>query len=286
MCAATPRSTPQANHSGSSTGAPVYTGDRNGQVTGTLYTVSPLSFINPTDIESITVLKDASTAALYGADGANGVILITTKQGKSEETRVNIGIKYGVSFPNESTRFKVLNASQYMAYAKEAWTNAGNPISAFPYQDSEYNSYSTTDTRWNEVYLGAGQNLQVDLSASGGTKRMKNYLSAGFYTDDMMLKGNNQRRLSLRSNSTYTLVKGLEATVIMGGSYNVNNIFSLTRSYYETLPIFSPYENDGHTMRLYNYYSNESLTEYKPSMLKSPRTRFPNAKRTTTASAR
>ena len=69
-------------------GAPVYTGDRNGQVTGTLYTVSPLSFINPTDIESITVLKDASTAALYGADGANGVILITTKQGKSEETRV------------------------------------------------------------------------------------------------------------------------------------------------------------------------------------------------------
>lgn len=51
-------------------GAPVYTGDRNGQVTGTLYTVSPLSFINPTDIESITVLKDASTAALYGADGA------------------------------------------------------------------------------------------------------------------------------------------------------------------------------------------------------------------------
>lgn len=256
-------------------GAPVYTGDRNGQVTGTLYTVSPLSFINPTDIESITVLKDASTAALYGADGANGVILITTKQGKSEETRVNIGIKYGVSFPNESTRFKVLNASQYMAYAKEAWTNAGNPISAFPYQDSEYNSYSTTDTRWNEVYLGAGQNLQVDLSASGGTKRMKNYLSAGFYTDDMMLKGNNQRRLSLRSNSTYTLVKGLEATVIMGGSYNVNNIFSLTRSYYETLPIFSPYENDGHTMRLYNYYSNESLTEYKPSMLKFTQNKVP-----------
>ena len=248
-------------------GAPVYTGDRNNQISGTMNNITPLSFINPNDIESITVLKDASTAALYGADGANGVILITTKQGKSGDTRINIGIKYGVAFPNESTRFKVLNASQYMAYAKEAWTNAGYPISAFPYQDNDHNRYSTTDTKWNEIYMGAGQNLQVDLSASGGGPRMNNYISMGYYTDDMMLKGNTQRRLSLRTRTNYKIVKGLEASISLNGSYNVNNIFSMTRDYYETLPIFSPYNNDG-SLRLYNYYSNESLTEYKPSMVK------------------
>ena len=205
-------------------GAPIYTGGITGLSIGTEYTISPLSFMNPNDIESITVLKDASTTALYGADGANGVILITTKKGRMEKTNINVSFKYGIAFANESTRYKMLNASQYMEYAQEAWVNAGYPISAFPYQDSEYNSYSTTDTRWHELYLDTGQTFQVDLSASGGTKRMKNYISAGYYTEDMILKGNKQQRISLRSNSTYTFFKGLEATVILNGTYNINDV--------------------------------------------------------------
>lgn len=249
-------------------GAPIYTGGITGLSIGTEYTISPLSFMNPNDIESITVLKDASTTALYGADGANGVILITTKRGKEEKTSINVSFKYGIAFANESTRFKVLNASQYMAYAKEAWTNAGYPISAFPYQDSEYNSYSTTDTRWDRLYLDPGQSFQVDLSASGGTKRMKNYVSAGYYTEDMILKGNKQQRISLRSNSTYTFLPGLEASLILSGTYNINDTFPSTRTYYQTLPIFSPYENDGHTYRLYNYYSRDSFDQYKPTQVK------------------
>lgn len=85
----------------------------------------------------------------------------------------------------------------------------------------------------------------MDLSASGGTKRMKNYISAGYYTEDMILKGNKQQRISLRSNSTYTFFKGLEATLILNGTYNINDTFPSTRNYYETLPIFSPYETTG-----------------------------------------
>lgn len=249
-------------------GAPIYTGGITGLSIGTEYTISPLSFMNPNDIESITVLKDASTTALYGADGANGVILITTKKGRAEKTSINVSFKYGIAFANESTRYKMLNASQYMEYAQEAWVNAGYPISAFPYQDSEYNSYSTTDTRWHKLYLDTGQTFQVDLSASGGTKRMKNYISAGYYTEDMILKGNKQQRISLRSNSTYTFFKGLEAALILNGTYNINDTFPSTRNYYKTLPIFSPYENDGHTYRLYNYYSRDSFYEYKPTQVK------------------
>ncbi len=249
-------------------GAPIYTGGITGLSIGTEYTISPLSFMNPNDIESITVLKDASTTALYGADGANGVILITTKKGRAEKTNINVSFKYGIAFANESTRYKMLNASQYMEYAREAWTNAGYPISAFPYQDNEYNSYSTTDTQWHKYYLDTGQTFQVDLSASGGTKRMTNYVSAGYYTEDMILKGNKQQRISLRSNSSYTFFPGLEASLNLNGTYNINDTFPSTRTYYETLPIFSPYENDGHTYRLYNYYSRDNFYEYKPSLVK------------------
>ena len=88
-------------------GAPIYTGGITGLSIGTEYTISPLSFMNPNDIESITVLKDASTTALYGADGANGVILITTKKGRMEKTNINVSFKYGIAFANESTRYTV-----------------------------------------------------------------------------------------------------------------------------------------------------------------------------------
>jgi TonB-dependent SusC/RagA subfamily outer membrane receptor len=97
-------------------GVPIYTGDKT-TVSGTNATVSPLSFINPEDIESMTVLKDAATTALYGADGANGVILVTTKQGRSQKTRLTASLRYGVSSLDDRTRIKYMNAEQWRAYA-------------------------------------------------------------------------------------------------------------------------------------------------------------------------
>ncbi|MEG2061556.1 MAG: TonB-dependent receptor plug domain-containing protein, partial [Alistipes sp.] len=101
-------------------GVPIYTGNGTNTIPGMSYSVSPLSFINPDDIESLTVLKDASEVSIYGADGANGVILVTTKNGKlnAGKTTVNATFRYGIASVDESTRFKVLNASQYMNYAK------------------------------------------------------------------------------------------------------------------------------------------------------------------------
>lgn len=247
-------------------GAPFYTGNRTGQTVGTSYTVSPMGLINPEDIESITVLKDASTTALYGADGANGVVLITTKQGSQEKMRLNASVRFGVTYANESTRFKVLNASQYMAYAQEAWTNAGYPLSAFPYQDSEYNSYSTTDTKWNKVYMKPASTVQVNVNGSGGNKFMRNYVSLGYYSEDYILKGNDQKRLTINTNSTFNLSKRLSANIKLQGAYSVNNIFYATRDYYTNLPIFEPYNPDG-SYRLYNYYSR-STEEYKPELVK------------------
>ena len=121
---------------------------------GASYTVSPLSYLNPSDIESITVLKDASATSIYGANGANGVIIVKTKSGsKTDNVIVNANIRYGISNIDQSTRYKVMNASQYLSYAKEAWVNGGQDINAFPFQDNELNSYSTTDVDWGNLYL-------------------------------------------------------------------------------------------------------------------------------------
>ncbi|MCF0168071.1 MAG: SusC/RagA family TonB-linked outer membrane protein, partial [Bacteroidales bacterium] len=248
-------------------GVPIYTGTKTGQVTGTSYNVSPFSLINPDDIESMTVLKDAATTTIYGADGANGVILVTTKSGSHGKTRISASVRQGISHTDHSTLKKMCTAAQWWELAREGWVASGRPIAAFPYQDSEHNSYSTTDTDWYGVYYGLGTSTDVSFSASGGSDRLSNYLSANYHGEKSSAKGNNQTRFSLRNKSTYNLGRKFSFTVGINGSYNDNDILSITSSAYRVLPIFSPYDEDGYTPRLYNYYST-SDTSYEPEMRK------------------
>lgn len=233
-------------------GTPMYTGNSTNTMPGMSWTVSPLSFINPSDIESITVLKDASATSIYGANGANGVILVTTKSGAKGQHSVNVSLKYGISKIDESTRLKVLDAEQYMMMAKEAWVNGGQSLDLFPYQDNELNSYSTTDTRWHDIYYDLGHNMMVNFSIRSGSDKSKSYLSGSYYNEESTVSNNTQDRFSLRSNTEYSLAKNLVFKSILSMSYNENNIFTVGREYYETLPIFSPYMNDGYSFRLYN----------------------------------
>ena len=237
-------------------GVPMYTGSGTNSIPGMSYSISPLSFISPEDIESITVLKDASEVSIYGADGANGVIILTTKSGRmgAQKRDIRASIRYGVSSIDESTKFKVLNANQYMDYAKEAWVNGGNNINLFPYQDNDHNSYSTTDTNWYDQYYGIGQNLSANLSISESSNKSSSYFSLSYYEDSGTIKGNEQQRISARMNNTYKLGNKLTLRPILSASYNINDIFPASHEYYELLPIFSPFDNDGHTYRLSNRY--------------------------------
>ena len=137
-------------------GMPLYTGGSTNQMPGQNYTISPLSLLNPDDIESITVLKDAVSTAIYGADGANGVILVTLKKGRQGRTNVNASVRYGITNMDMSTAPKMLNAQQYMEQAREAWVNAGQDEKLFPFQDNDLNSYSTTDTDWYDLLYQTG----------------------------------------------------------------------------------------------------------------------------------
>ncbi len=260
-------------------GVPIYTGEKSTSVNGTQYTVSPLSFINPDDIESMTVLKDAATTALYGADGANGVILVTTKQGRSQKTRLNASLRYGVSALDDATRIKYMNAEQWRGYAMEAWVNSGEKAENFPYQDNDYNKYSTTDTDWFDVYNGIGQTAQVNISASGGNQKMNNYISGSYFKQNSTTIGDMQERISVRSKSDYKLSPTVRLNFNLSGSYNNNDLFAANGLYtLSTLPIFEPYDLDGVSPRLYNYYlKRNSLTgEYELSKVKFNSNEVPN----------
>ncbi len=242
-------------------GVPIYTGDINNNVTGTSYTVSPLSFMNPDDIESISVLKDAGTTAIYGADGANGVILVTTKKAKEGTINIRASMKYGISRLDRSTITKYLNGPQYLELALEGWVNAGYSASIFPYQDNEYNSYSTTDTDWIGIYAGTGTIKQANLSMSSGTEKVQNYFSLSWLNDKNVYIGNEQSRFSVRDNINYKFNDKLSSTITLEASFNDNDIFSVSASsVLRNLPIFDPYNEDG-SYRIYNYYSR-STTEY------------------------
>ncbi|HKL92391.1 MAG TPA: SusC/RagA family TonB-linked outer membrane protein [Bacteroidales bacterium] len=236
-------------------GTPVYTGDRTNMVPGMSMTISPLSYYNSDDIESITVLKDAASTSIYGADGANGVILVTTKKGKSdsEKPSLTVSTRFGVSKINETTRFKVLNADQYMELAKESYANAGRDAALFPFQDNAMNAYSTTDTDWSKVYYDLGNTRQTGLSLRGANKHARYYLSGSYYGNNMTVKGNQSDRFSLRSNADFDLTSRISFGINLSSSYNVNTLFNPGDDYYQILPIFSPYNADG-SMRLYNTY--------------------------------
>ena len=232
-------------------GVPMFTGGTTNLMPGQNYTISPLSFLNPDDIESITVLKDATATSIYGADGGNGVVLVTTKKGREGKTNVSVGVEYGIANIDRSTAPKVLNAQQFMELAREAYANAGLDAKAFPYQDNELNQYSTTDTDWLDVFYDTGTTFQGNVAVNGGSDKAKYYLSGSYFQNRSTIKGNMQQRFSMRTNLDFQLHKKVKVNTILSASYNTNDLFNMGRDFYENLPILSPYYPDG-TLRLYN----------------------------------
>lgn len=232
-------------------GTRIFSGDRTNMVSGMSISISPLTYLNADDIESITILKDATETSIYGADGANGVILVTTKGGSVGKTKVGLSLKTGVAQINQNARFKVLNGSDYLMLAKESFLNSGRNIATFPFQDNDLNAYSTTDTDWSKVFYDTGYNTNAFLSLSGGKEDMKYYVSGGYFNSQSTVIGNTQERFSIRGNLDVALSKKMDFSLIYAASYNINNVFVPGNDYYQFLPIYTPYNEDG-TFRLYN----------------------------------
>jgi TonB-linked SusC/RagA family outer membrane protein len=161
--------------------------------------------LSPTDISTMSVLKDASSAAIYGARAANGVVLITTKRGKSSAPTITYNTYFGTSTLRKP--IEVLNTEQYRTLMKEI-TGAS--------LDSSY----TNNTNWSDKVFGTGYNQSHQLSVSGGDEKSKYYVSAGYLTEQGIVKPARFDRYNVRMN----LDNQLRPWLKLGTSISVVNI--------------------------------------------------------------
>jgi len=185
-------------------GIPVSTGNF-GQVGFSGQTISALSDINPNDIESITILKDASAAAIYGARATNGVILITTKRGKTQETQINFNATYGIQ--DLERRLEMLNAEQWHELKGTTPANPDNPI----------------DTDWLDHVLRTAPMSNYELSATGGSENTRFFISGSYFNQEGILLGTSFERLNSRVNIDHKVSDRLDIGASFGASYSLNN---------------------------------------------------------------
>ena len=163
-----------------------------------------INYLNPVDIESVEILKDAASAAIYGARAANGVVLVTTKGGKTGKTTINYDFSYG--WQNPWKKKAVLDATEYMTIMNEMDVNDGNA----PRYTQEQIANAGKGTDWQDETFNYDAPIQQhQVSISGGSDKVQYFLSLGYFNQEGIVGGDygksNYERWSLRSNSTYTV---------------------------------------------------------------------------------
>ena len=181
--------------SGGQSGADYGLADRLGN--GKVSTISPLSTLNPSDIVSMEILKDASATAIYGAQGANGVVLITTKRGKSGEAKFNYDGMFAVN--RQVKRLDMMNLREYAEYYQD-FVNDGWIVKSQANQTYSDPSILGKGTNWQDAIFQTALQHQHQLSAQGGTDKIQYYVSGNFMNQEGTIIGSNFKRYSVRAN--------------------------------------------------------------------------------------
>lgn len=199
-----------------------------------------LSSLNMADVERLDVLKDASATAIYGSQGANGVVMITTKRGTEGKGKLAVSANY--SFQNATNVPSLLNAAQYAELSNDMMVNSGrnpNPEWANP-------SELGAGTDWMDELLRTGVMQNYTVSYSGGNEKSHYYVSGGFLDQSGIVKSVNYRRFTFQSNSDAQVLKWLKfsnnitfsADTKKSGSYNIGDAL-------KALPIYPVKNEDG-----------------------------------------
>ena len=163
---------------------------------GPTSTVSPLSTINPADIVSMEILKDASATAIYGAQGANGVVLITTKRGKAGEAKFSYDGM--VAWSRQTKRLDMMNLREFGDYYNDFVASGFGGIKEDPYYSDV--SLLGKGTNWQDAIFQTAFQHQHQFSAQGGTEKIQYYVSAGYMDQEGTIIGSEFNRLSVRTN--------------------------------------------------------------------------------------
>jgi len=160
-----------------------------------------ITFLNPSDIASMTVLKDAASAAIYGSRAASGVVVITTRLGQRGKT--NFSVDYFTGFYNAINLPKMLNAEQYLTVKDMAWHNAfPNSTDSSPYMKDRFNGTRLANVNYLDELFTTGIANNIQLSANGGSDKVQFTLSAGYYKQNGIVVENHDmyERFNFRTN--------------------------------------------------------------------------------------
>ncbi len=191
---------------------------------------NPLSSINPSDIESIEILKDASATAIYGSRGANGVVIITTKRGSIGKSQFNVDVSYGIQ--SIAHKLDMMNSQEYAEFVCEgrdnAWVYAGgnaddpNDVRSQSTKVREgfrTPSSITTSTDWQDVIFRVAPVQNYQLSAIGGNEKLKYMVSGGYFHQEGIVLTSDYKRFNIRSNIDAQVFQNLKIGSTISGTY-------------------------------------------------------------------
>jgi len=237
--------------------------------------LNSLGGLNINDIETIDILKDASSTAIYGSKAANGVIIITTKKGKlDQKPTMEVNYYTGISSPRKE---KLLDADQYKMIMTEAARNLVNSppptIPMGPVSPTALNILNTpnflgnANTDWLDLVLRTGITHNADFSVRGGGKGSRYYTSLSYTKQDGIIKGTDFTRISGKVNLDNNITSKLRTITNINYSFTVNNITN--GAYTQALlapPTFEPYNADGSI----NAFNGNQLGSYASSGIQNP----------------
>ncbi len=244
---------------------------------------NPLATLNPNDIESIEVLKDASAAAIYGSRGSNGVILITTKKGR-RDTAPQINLRAYAGVQSAFNVPELMNAEELIAYTKDSRNNTylreqdpTNPES--PFYNPQYNpdtnagreengaednhlipeayvNWDGTDTDWLDLVLDTATLQNYDMSVSGGSENFSYFVGGGFMDQTGIIENSGFNRYSLKANLTSDLTEKFQLNLGMNAAFTEHNRKPASAPYFGTppgiiysamtqSPVVDPFNEDG-----------------------------------------
>ena len=198
----------------------------------------PLSSLNPADIEDITILKDASSTAIYGSRGANGVILITTKKGKEGKAKVNASATFTIA--NASRLLEMMNLEEYAAYHNSRITDGKVPFHIVgdevryvfngaydKYDPADPETYNVVNYRnWQKEIYTSAFSQNYSLSVNGGAGKTTYYISANFKDINGTVKQTGLKQGDLRANLSAQLSKSVDLNMALSGSLRQNNMMA------------------------------------------------------------
>lgn len=228
---------------------------------------NPMADLNPADIESINILKDASAAAIYGSRAANGVVLITTKRGKAGKTQFNFGYQVGVSTPTHMV--DMMNGQQYRDFFTEVFTRSygtrADAIDVLNYYINYFSGYVKGpgdtikyDTNWQKEAFQRGSLAQYELSAAGGNDKTQFFTGLTYNTQNGILLHNQMDRISGRVNIDHQPNEKLKLGMNFSLAYNErhrvpnDNAFSNPLQMIALPPVQPIYDPENPT-QLYRY---------------------------------